>query len=329
MTSPPLRLGILGCGRIVTRRTLPAALQSQAVQVTAIASERAGVAGETARQFGIPAAFDSYDAILASDCVEAVYVPTSGDQHARWTIAAAQAGKHVLCEKPLAPTVAEARDMIANCETQGVLLQEAFMWRHHPRSLTIREMLRQGAIGKLRLITVHFSLNMPRDDWRLRPERGGGAMWDLGCYGVNASRFFADAEPVQQTAAAHWAETGVDLTMRIGLTFPSEVLANIDCSFEAPFRCYLELLGDAGRIVVDSAFQPAENPIFYFWKSAERDVPVEVVTCPTKNQYAAQLEDFAAGVRAGRLILPAENGWHNMLALEAILASAQAHRLPA
>src|SRR5690606_9222323 len=111
--------------------------------------------------------------------VDAVYIPCTGDLHATWTIAAAKAGKHVLCEKPLARTVEEARQMIEACEAAGVVLQEAFMWRHHPRSLRARQLLQEGAIGPLRLIVVNFSFDIDRSDWRMQPEKGGGAMWDI------------------------------------------------------------------------------------------------------------------------------------------------------
>lgn len=322
----PLKLGILGCGRIVTRRVLPAAPDCQTIQVHAIASKRTGVATATAEEFGIPHTFDNYDDLLHSD-VDAIYVPCTGDQHSRWVIAAAKSGKHVLCEKPLAPSAREATEMVAACEEHGVLLQEAFMWRHHPRAALLKEMIAAGAIGQLHMINVNFSFNIDRKDWRLRPERGGGAMWDIGCYGVNASRFITSAEPVAISAAAHWWDTGVDMTMRIGLTFPNEILANIDCSFEAPFRCRMELVGDNGQIVVDAAFQPAESPSFQLCRSAERDAPIETIVAPTRDQYACQLDSFAAGIRTGRLIPPAENGLQNMRVMVEILETAKAARL--
>ncbi len=322
----PIQLGVLGCGRIVTRRMLPSSEHCDAVTIAAIASERENVAQTTAKQFSIPNAYSSYEEILQSSEIDAVYVPCTGDQHHRWVIAAAKAGKHVLCEKPLAPSVQEAEEMVAACGENNVLLQEAFMWRHHPRAETAKQLLQQGEIGNLRLITVNFSFNIDRSDWRLRPERGGGAMWDLGCYGVNASRFFTDAEPSTISAAAHWWETGVDMTMRIGLSFPNDVLANIDCSFEAPFRCRLELVGDDGRIVIDPAFQPGDSPTLQLWRSADRDAPMETITSNSIDQYTCQLNAFAAGVKAGHLISPAENGLQNMKAMENILNAAKASR---
>lgn len=322
--SAPIRLGILGCGRIVTRRMLPALQHSDSVQAVGIASERAGVASEIATEHSIPNSFDSYDKLLQSSEIDAVYIPCTGDQHHRWVIAAANAGKHVLCEKPLAPSLQEAEEMVAACEAKNVVVQEAFMWRQHDRAQLVKKTVSEGAIGNLRLINVSFSFNIDRGDWRLRPERGGGAMWDLGCYGVNAARFLTDLEPVAIDAAAHWWETGVDMSMRMGLTFPGEVLANIDCSFEAPFRCRMEIVGDDGRIVVDPAFQPSDSPTFQLWDSVERDTPMRIIEADPKDQYACQLDAFAVGIQQGKLVLGAENGLQNMIVMEEILASAKA-----
>lgn len=321
-----IRLGILGCGRIVTRRVLPSLQESEFIQAVAIASERQGVAKTTASEHGIPHSFESYEDLLESTEIDAVYIPCTGDQHHRWVIAAAKAGKHVLCEKPLAPSLQEAEEMVAACEENNVLLQEAFMWRQHDRAQLLKKTVDEGAIGNLRIITVSFSFNIDRSDWRLRPEKGGGAMWDLGCYGVNAARFLTNKEPEDISAAAHWWETDVDMSMRIGLTFPDEVLANIDCSFEAPFRCRMEIVGDDGRIVVDPAFQPGEAPSFQLWKSAERDTPMVTIEANPKDQYACQLDAFAEGIRKGQLVQGAENGLQNMRVMEDILEDAKANR---
>lgn len=323
---PPVRLGVLGCGRIVTRRILPAVEFSQHVEVAAIASERSGVAKRLADESRIANSFESYDSLLACKEIDAVYIPCTGDAHCRWTVAAAEAGKHVLCEKPLAPTWDEAQQMVTACEQNGVLLQEAFMWRHHNRAIRIRQLVEEQAIGQLRMINVSFSFNIDRNDWRLRPERGGGAMWDLGCYGVNAARFFSNQEPEHVDAAAHWWPTGVDMSMRIGLTFPGDVLANIDCSFEAPFRCRLELVGDGGSIVVDPAFQPGDKPSFQLVRSADRDSPYETVECDSKDQYACQLDAFAQGIRQGRLVEGAENGLRNMAVMQQALETSKSRR---
>jgi predicted dehydrogenase len=321
-----VRFGILGCGRITERGLIPGLRDSAAATLHAIASERPGVAQEWARKHGVPRAYESYEAVLQDPDVQAVYVPCAGDLHRQWTIAAAQAGKHVLCEKPLALNVAQAQEMIAACTRAGVVLQEAFMWRHHPRAKTAQRLVREGAIGDLRLIVASFSFDIDRSDWRMRPEKGGGAMWDVGCYGVNCSRFFAGAEPTRVQSHARWWETGVDMTMQIALAFPGDVLANIDCSFEAPFRCRAELVGTRGRIVLEEAFLPKDDAAILLQRSPDRDAPIERIAVERANQYACQVTDFCASIAAGRLLPPAESGLANMRVLEQTLLAARQGR---
>jgi len=322
----PIRFGVLGCGRIVERGFLPGISSTPDAVCQAIASSRTGIAGEWAERHGVPLAFDSYEALLSDSTVDAVYVPSTGETHRQWTLAAAAAGKHVLCEKPLARTVAEAEEMVSACTNAGVLLQEAFMWRHHPRALQTRDLIASGAISALRTVLVSFSFDLDRNDWRLRSEKGGGAVWDLGCYGVNCARYVTGSDPIDVFARGHWAETGVDLSMQISLRFPGDVLAGIDCSFEAPFRCRAEFVGDGGRIVLENAFQNREGCEIQIQRSAVRDTPMETIAVPTVNQYGCQIAAFCASIRAGRLLPPAEDGLSNMRVMERILASATGAR---
>lgn len=327
MTSP-VKFGILGCGRIVERGLVPGLAESPLAELFAIASQRPGVAADRAGKYGVPRAYDSYEALLDDPDVQAVYIPCTGDQHHRWTLAAARAGKHVLCEKPLARSVAEAQQMVDACKDAGVILQEAFMWRHHPRTQLARELLGAGAIGELRLIIASFSFDVDRSDWRLRPEKGGGAMWDIGCYGVNCSRFFTAAEPIDLHARACWWNSGVDMSMQIALAFPGDVLANIDCSFEAPYRCRAELVGTNGRILLEDAFLPKPDSVLLLQRGTERDAIIEVERTEPANQYACQVTDFCRAIEAGRLVPPAENGLANMHVLEQALQYAAARRDP-
>lgn len=325
-----VRFGLLGCGRISARGLIPGIKGSTTAELTALASERPGVAAEWALEHGAKKSYTSYEAVLADPEIDAVYIPTTGETHAKWTIAAAEAKKHVLCEKPLAMDVAHAEEMAAACRQHGVMLQEAFMWRHHPRSKQALKLINDGEIGALRMIVASFSFDIDRSDWRLRPERGGGAMWDVGCYGVNAARLFTGAEPVEVLAAAHWAPTGVDMTMQIALRFPGDVLANIDCSFEQPFRCRVELVGEKGRIMLDEAFLPSATPAIQIQRGTATgglaDRGVEEILVLPQDQYVAQVEDFCRSVEAGRLLSPAENGVANMRVLETALNDARRRR---
>ncbi len=321
-----IRFGILGCGRITRRGLIPGILQSPAAELAALASLRAGIASELAKECGGPQTYDSYEAVLNDPAVDAIYIPSTGESHKHWTIEAARAGKHVLCEKSLAPTVADAEEMAAVCHKEGVLLQEAFMWRHHPRTKQVKEMLEAGTIGELRLVCAHFSFDIDRSDWRLDPSRGGGAVWDIGCYGVNAARHFVGMEPRTVHARAHFYPTGADMTMQIALEFPGGCLANVDCSFEAPFRCQVELVGSTGSITIPDAFLPPAEPKLIVRRGTPAEAVAETVTLPTANQYAEQVTDFCASINAGRLLRPAEDGLGNMRVLETALKQARGAR---
>ncbi len=325
-----VRFGLLGCGRISARGLIPGIKGSTTAELTALASERSGVAAEWALEHGAKKSYTSYAAVLADPEIDAVYIPTTGETHTKWTIAAAEAKKHVLCEKPLAMDVAQAEEMAAACRQHGVILQEAFMWRHHPRSKQVLKLINDGEIGALRMIVASFSFDIDRSDWRLRPERGGGAMWDVGCYGVNAARLFTGTEPVEVLAAAHWAPTGVDMTMQMALRFPGDVLANIDCSFEQPFRCRVELVGEKGRIMLDEAFLPSATPAIQIQRGTTTgglaDRGVEEILVPPQDQYVAQVDDFCRSIEAGRLLAPAEDGVANMRVLEIALNDAKRRR---
>jgi D-xylose 1-dehydrogenase (NADP+, D-xylono-1,5-lactone-forming) len=208
---------------------------------------------------------------------------------------------------------------------------EAFMWRHQPRTLGVRKLVADGAIGAIRLIRSSFSFPIESGDWRLDRSRGGGALWDVGCYGVNAARLFADGEPVRLRALAHFDPTQVDLTLTALLEFPGGVLATIDCSFEQPFRCRFELVGTRGVIEVPDAYLPpaAGRPMARLRtigsgsdSSAGTDPVQDLEFVPT-DQYAAMVDAFARGVAAGQLIEPAEDGRAQMIALDQLRTAAR------
>lgn len=317
--SSPVRLGSLGVGRIVHRGLLPGVAGCPEVVLQAVASERPEAACATAAAAGCEAV-EGYDALLARDDIDAVYIPCRGDQHRRWVERAAAAGKHVLCEKPLGRNVAESEAMANACRAAGVVLMEAFMWRHHPRSLRARELVRIGAIGTLRLVLVHFSFQIDLDDWRLDPAQGGGAIYDIGCYGIDAARYFTGEEPEAIDAAARLHSTGVDLSSRIGLTFPSGAMANVSCSFETPFACRCELIGSAGAVVLDDFALPPDDGAELILQPADGEPRIE--RSEAANQYAGELSAFAASIRDGSLVDPAENGLANARVIEAACVAA-------
>lgn len=325
MSTGPLRFGILGCARIARRRYVPALLQCPETTLVAIGSRRPGVAGEWAREFSIPRAYDSYQGVIDDPEVDAVYVAAAGADHHAWVLAAAAAGKHILCEKSLAMSLSQAEEMVAAAKGAGVLLQEAFMWRHHARTRRALEILRAGGIGELRFILAHFTFTIDVEDWRLDAAQGGGAAWDIGCYGVNAARLFAGQEPSDIFARGRFNERRADLSLLVALSFPSGVYAAIDAGFEGPSRGSLELVGTGGSLFLPSAWGPPEEAQLIMQRSTGRDATPEAVTFPPCNHFVEELADFAASVRAGKLLPPAEDGLANMRVLQAALDQCRAH----
>lgn len=315
-----LRWGILGCARISRRGLIPGIQGSSGGRLDGLASRDEATARAWAKEFSIPKAHRSYEALIADPEIDAVYIPLPNELHKPWVCAAADAGKHVLCEKPLALNADEAQTMVAHCQARGVVLMEAFMWRHQPRTREILHRVRNGAIGELRLIRSSFSFPIDPADWRLEPSRGGGALWDVGCYGVSTARLFAAAEPQNIQAFAHWSPSGVDLSLAATLEFPGDLFAQIDCSFEQPFRCSYELVGTLGLIEVPDAYLPPDRPIARF---VGRDNHPEQWTFDGRNQYASMVDAFHQAVRDGRLNAPAEDGLAQMHAVNALLTAAR------
>ena len=326
-----IRWGILGCARISRRGLIPGIQGSRGGTLTTLASRDPATSEAWSREFGVPKSAGSYEEVLADPEIDAVYIPLPNELHRKWVHAAADAGKHVLCEKPLALDVAEARDMVDYCRDRGVILMEAFMWRHQPRSLAIRKMVAEGAIGTLRLIRVSFSFSIDPGDWRLDSSRGGGALWDVGCYGVNAARFFSGTEPKSLWARAHFWKTGVDMSLVAGLEFPGDLVATIDCSFEQPYRCAYELVGTEGSIEVPDAFlPPSEGPPLARVRAIQAgtspwDDKLESreIAFDRTNQYSDMVDAFAESVATGALTSPAEDGLAQMEAIEAVLKAAR------
>lgn len=317
-----LRWGILGAARISRRGLIPGIHGSETGILLGLASRDGRKARAWAEEFSIPRTYGSYADLLADAEINVVYIPLPNELHRPWVEAAADAGKHVLCEKPLALNAAEARAMVEHCRDRGVTLMEAFMWRHHPRAKELRARVAEGRLGELRLVRASFSFPIEPDDWRLDPARGGGALWDVGCYGIDAARFFTGGEPTQFRASARWSEKGVDLGLAAALEFPDGVLASIDCAFDQPDRCSLELVGSEASLEVPNAFIPSPiEPALALLK--DQSGASHTLEFPAANQYAAMVDAFARAVATGGLVEGGENGLATMEALDAVLASAK------
>ncbi len=262
-------------------------------EVVAVASRSAASAQAFAQLHGIPRAHGSYEALLADPEVQAVYIPLPNGMHVDWAVRALEAGKHVLCEKPLDRRVERVEHAFDVAERAGLVLSEAFMWRHSPQTRRLRALLDDGAIGEVRLVRASFSFLLAADgDVRLDPALDGGALMDVGCYCVSGARMVA-GEPVSVSAQA--VTSGVDLRLAALLRFPGDVLATIDCGLDVAGRHELEVAGTAGRLVLADPWHGREPRIV-----VERGGEREVVEMQAADSYALELEDVSEAIRDGR-----------------------------
>ncbi|REK65325.1 MAG: oxidoreductase [Cohnella sp.] len=327
--SRKLRWGILGCAAIAKRAVIPGLRLSELNEPAAIASRDADKAKQTAEAFGIPVAYGSYEALLADESIDVVYIPLPNHLHREWTLRAAEAGKHILCEKPLALTAAEAAEMVEAAERAGVRLAEAFMYRHHPRYDTIKELIASGAIGKVRGIRSVFTFNNAGDkgNVRFRKAWGGGSIYDVGCYPISVARLLLEQEPEAATVQAFFSpeHDGVDMMASGLLEFPDSVALTFDCGMWAAPRNTLEVLGTDGLIEVPSAFltpQPGSGN-FYLTAGGER----REIAVPDVNAYAAQADHLARSILDGTpLRFEPADAVRNMKAIDACLLSARERR---
>ena len=329
MADQKLRWGILSTAKIGVKAVIPAIQQSNNGVVAAIASRDPMRAQETAKALGIARAFGSYDAMLESSDIDAVYIPLPNNLHREWTIRAAERGKHILCEKPFALNAAQVDEMIAAAKQHRVLLMEAFMYRFHPQFAKLKSLIAAGAIGQVQTIRSAFCFlrNRP-DDIRIKKETGGGALMDVGCYCVNMARLVTDAEPLQVQAGVVMHENKeVDDTFAAVMRFPGDVIAVFDCSFRTDYREWLQVQGTEGRLDVSRPIKPMNQPAEIILRRGEKaDATFEstTYTAPAANHYQLMVEHFADAVLNGApLRYPPELDRGNMRAIDALYESAR------
>ena len=272
--------------------------------VEAIASRTQSKAAAAADELGIPKAYGSYEALLADPAIEAVYIPLPNHLHLEWTLAAAAAGKHVLCEKPLALTSADARRMIDASNHAGVLLMEAFMYRLHPLWLEVRRLIKRGTVGELVAFQSFFSYrNLDPSDIRNQVSTGGGALLDIGCYPVNAARMLFGSEPVEvKSLVSRHSDFGTDVLTSALLDFGGRhATFTVSTVLEPEQR--VDLVGTEGRLRVEIPFNiPPDRPnriVIFAGGRPPVDPGVKVVEIATSDQYSVQADAFAAAVRSG------------------------------
>ncbi|MFV2048717.1 Gfo/Idh/MocA family oxidoreductase [Metabacillus litoralis] len=328
MIMEKIRWGIIGSANIAKGSVIPGIQQSETGEVVAIASRGLEKAKETAEQLNISKAYGSYEELLQDPEIEAVYIPLPNHLHKEWTIRAAEAGKHVLCEKPLAINADEAEEMVAACEKAGVVFAEAFMYRYHPRYKLINELIDSGEIGDIRGIHGTFTFNNANDSGNVRykKEWGGGSLYDVGVYPISAARMILNEEPKAATVHAFFSEKHDDVDMMASgiLEFDKGVALTFDCGMWAAFRNELEILGTNGRIEVPSAFithQNEQDHIIVHTNDGKRELEV-----PYLNQYALQADAMGRSIRNGEPLFPSQDAVLNMKVIDACLTSARERR---
>lgn len=320
-----MRWGILGAAKI-NERLIPAFHKARDTELRAIASRDLGKAKAAASAAGAPVAHGSYEALLDDPTVEAVYIPLPNHLHAEWTRKAADRGKHVLCEKPLAPTAAEARALVDYCRAKNVRLMDGFMWPHHPRTAHLRHFLDDGAIGEVRHVTGAFTFPLePLDpaNIRLHPEMGGGSLLDVGCYPVYGIRWAFGAEPVAATATAMMVH-GVDVAMAGVVRFADGRTGSFDCGFTAPFRGWLEIVGSKGVVRIPEMWLPPARATY----TVEREGrAAEVVAVEGEDQIVHMIQNFGRAVLEGREPTPSpDQAVRTLKVLDALATSAREGR---
>jgi predicted dehydrogenase len=302
----------------INRKLIPGAHASPKVDLVAVASRDGARAEAYAKEWGIERAYGTYEALLADPEIEAVYISLPNTLHSEWSIRALEAGKHVLCEKPVTRHVAEAEAAFDAAERTGYLLSEAFMYRHNPQTLRLKELVDEGAIGELRLVRSAFSYSLyDEDNIRLRPELEGGALMDVGCYCVSGSRLLA-GEPGTAYAQARFGPTGTDWVLTGSLRFPGDVLAIFDCGTALVDRDELEAIGSEGSLFVDDPWHCEEPGI-----ELRREDGVERIELDFVDPYRLELENLSDAIRGeAALLLGRDDAVAQARALEALHASA-------
>jgi predicted dehydrogenase len=326
-----VRFGVIGTARIAVQKVIPAMQRSERCRIVAIASRDLTRARAAAEALGIARAYGSYADLLQDPEVEAVYNPLPNHLHVPVSIEAAAAGKHVLCEKPIALTAEEAERLVAARDRAGVLIQEAFMVRSHPQWLRARELVRAGAIGELRIVQGSFGyMNVDPANVRNQAGIGGGGLYDIGCYPIATARFLFGAEPTRVASQIDYDPNfATDRLASVLLQFPTGQ-ALFYCSTQLVPYQRMQILGTAGRIEIEIPFNaPPDRPCRIFFDDGSQlgDASARLETFEVVNQYTIQGDLFARAIREGTpLPFPLEDAVANMRVLDAVFRAGRSGR---
>jgi D-xylose 1-dehydrogenase (NADP+, D-xylono-1,5-lactone-forming) len=292
-----LRWGILGAAR-VNERLLPAIVEANNAELVAIASRRPNAAAETLAKYGPTAknvsTYDDLDSLLIDPAVEAVYLPMANHEHIEWTLKAIRQGKHVLCEKPMALSVADIDIIETAAKHHNVTVMEGFMYRFHPQHQRVLDLIASGLIGEVRTVRASYSFMMrPARMYRLAEPvtKGGGALWDIGCYAVHSLRWFFDQPALAVMAMSHYTQSGADSSTSGVIDFGAGRFAHFDFSFERARRCEYEIIGTKGGIKCHVVWQlPGDIPILSWWTEDGRQAEERF---PATNHFTLEIEHFS------------------------------------
>ncbi len=292
-----VRWGLLSTANI-NQALIPPIRASERGELTAVASRTQGSADAYAAKWDIPLAFGSYETMLESDAVDAVYISLPNHLHAEWSTKAMRHGKHVLCEKPFALTVEEVDHVRAVSEETGMVITEAFMYRHHPQTKIAGELIKSGKLGEVTLVRGVFNFKMgSRDNVRLVPEWGGGSLWDVGCYPMSIAQFFLGSAP-QWVFGDQWlGAEGVDEVFTGQMHYAGGRMAQFSCGFRTPEYAFVEVLGTDGRLILNKPFKPGLTGNEFFLENEEgetTEIPV-----PEEALYIGEVEDLQAAILDG------------------------------
>jgi len=319
-----LRWGILGCGAIATSAIAPAIRWARDAELVAVGSRTMDRARQKAAEVGAARAHGRYEDLLADPEVDAVYIGLPNGEHAQWAIAAAEAGKHVLCDKSLTLHVDDAHAMREAFARRGLVLVEGFMVRHHPQWSALRDLLASGAIGGVQHLRAWFRARLSNDaDHRWSPELGGGALFDVTCYPINLVRFVTREEPAAAQATGLFTASGVDAETDALLEMPSGIVASVHGSLRAPFEQGLVVAGERGRLILERPFVPGWEPTSIL---VDVDGSMERRDVSGANHFLHMIEHVTSHIRdRSTPLAPAEDGVANVEACNLVLAAARAH----
>lgn len=315
-----LNWGLLSTAKI-NRALIKPLHASKLTRLLAIASRSLDSAQAFAHEHNIPKFYGSYEALLNDPEIDIIYNPLPNHLHAEWTIKALRAGKHVLCEKPFALTLEEVDSMISASKETGKVLAEAFMYRHHPQTLKVKEIVDSGVLGKIQLIKGAFTFTLQREgNFRFYKEMGGGSIWDVGCYPISFARMIVSQEPVEVIGWQVEGQEGGDLSFYGQMRFGNGIVSQFDCSFISPFRTYMEVIGSDGLLNIPTPFKPSlKNEIFL-----TREGKTEAIKIKGQELYVGEVEDLCNAIlenKPPRISLEDSRG--NIATILALLQSAQ------